>query len=207
MAVCSEDFVLYRNGNLASGQRIAAEYEHLCIAAVRKFHADQREDLAQEARIALLESALRYDVARGIPFEHFARRRLFGAVRDAIRVCDPLSRQRRQAQRRCVAAAELEYQHTGVRPAVPTDIKTMQLDFVPRSRRPAPELSDETMQLLRRCLGMRDALIVVLYWVEDLTCLQIGRSLGLSESRVHQITREAIARARSNTTLAAALAA
>jgi RNA polymerase sigma factor FliA len=43
------------------------------------------DDCAQSASIALLESARRYDDSRGVPFKHFVRPRVRGAVLDLLR--------------------------------------------------------------------------------------------------------------------------
>lgn len=57
--------------------------------------ASMREDLVQEAWKGVVESVRNYDPARGVPFFAFARRRALGAVLDALRRDDPLSRRQR----------------------------------------------------------------------------------------------------------------
>jgi RNA polymerase sigma factor for flagellar operon FliA len=52
-------------------------------------------DLRQEACLGLLDAALRYDAAKGVPFQAFARRRISGAVLDGLRREDHLSRHMR----------------------------------------------------------------------------------------------------------------
>ena len=50
------------------------------------------EDLVQEGAIGLIEAASRYSPGVGAPFSSFAKHRIAGAIGDAIRVDNPLSR-------------------------------------------------------------------------------------------------------------------
>lgn len=53
------------------------------------------DDLVSEGYVALLKAARRYDPSTGVPFGAYARRRLRGALLDALRSLDPLSRRDR----------------------------------------------------------------------------------------------------------------
>ena len=50
-------------------------------------HVD-RDELARAGALGLVEAARRYDEDRGVPFEHFAARRIRGATLDAARAAD-----------------------------------------------------------------------------------------------------------------------
>src|SRR4051794_28501668 len=71
-------------------------------------HAD-REELAQAARLGLVEAAHRYDPERGVPFERWAALRIRGAILDSVRAVDFAPRTLRAAMRVADAARhELE---------------------------------------------------------------------------------------------------
>lgn len=55
------------------------------------------DDVASEGYLALLKAAQRYDPTTGVPFGAYARRRITGALLDALRAMDPLSRLHRAA--------------------------------------------------------------------------------------------------------------
>ncbi|UZN04840.1 FliA/WhiG family RNA polymerase sigma factor [Cellulomonas sp. S1-8] len=60
--------------------------------------------------------------------------------------------------------------------------------------------AQETKYLLSRaieCLGERERLVVVLYYYESMTLAEIGRVLGVTESRISQIHTAAMARLRT----------
>jgi RNA polymerase sigma factor for flagellar operon FliA len=71
-------------------------------------HAD-REELAQAARLGLVEAAHRFDAERGVPFERWAALRIRGAILDSVRAVDFAPRTLRSSMRQAEAArTELE---------------------------------------------------------------------------------------------------
>jgi RNA polymerase sigma factor for flagellar operon FliA len=68
-------------------------------------HAD-REELAQAARLGLVEAATRFDASRGVPFGSWATLRIRGAILDAVRALDVVPRTVRSAERDVLAARE-----------------------------------------------------------------------------------------------------
>jgi RNA polymerase sigma factor FliA len=73
------------------------------VAAHFPGHAD-RDELAQAARLGLVEAASRYDGARGVPFDRWAALRMRGAILDAVRTLDFAPRTLRAASRDVEAA-------------------------------------------------------------------------------------------------------
>lgn len=73
------------------------------VAAHFPRHAD-RDELAQAARMGLVEAASRYDAARGVPFDRWAALRMRGAILDAVRTLDFAPRALRAASRDVEAA-------------------------------------------------------------------------------------------------------
>lgn len=77
---------------------------------------------------------------------------------------------------------------------------TNRSDFLedPRSRDPIHDLQrKDVMELLTRELSLRERLIVILYYFEELTMREIGLTLDLSESRVCQLHSRIIARLKA----------
>jgi RNA polymerase sigma factor for flagellar operon FliA len=71
-------------------------------------HAD-REEMAQAARLGLVEAAHRYDPERGVPFERWAALRIRGAILDSVRAVDFAPRTLRSSMRQAEGArTELE---------------------------------------------------------------------------------------------------
>ncbi len=97
---------------LTDAQRVLVE-EHLSlvpqvlgrVAAHYPRHAD-REELAQAARLGLVEAAARFEPGRGVPFSSWAVLRVRGAILDAVRALDFAPRTVRAAERDVLAARE-----------------------------------------------------------------------------------------------------
>ena len=79
-------------------------------------HVD-RADLASVGTIGLLEAAARYRPSTGVPFEAFARRRVQGAIMDALREMDWVPRSVRSLERKGEAAASILRQQLGREPS------------------------------------------------------------------------------------------
>ncbi|MCU1601335.1 MAG: polymerase, sigma 28 subunit, SigD/FliA/WhiG [Frankiales bacterium] len=115
---------------LTDAQRVLVE-EHLAlvpqvlgrVAAHYPRHAD-REELAQAARLGLVEAAARFDADRGVPFGSWAALRVRGAILDAVRALDFAPRTIRAAERDVVAARE---QLLGLLGRLPTDVEVAEL--------------------------------------------------------------------------------
>jgi RNA polymerase sigma factor for flagellar operon FliA len=101
------------------------------VAAHFPRHAD-RDELAQAARLGLVEAAMRYDGARGVPFDRWAALRMRGAILDAVRTLDFAPRALR-AQSRDVESAREQL--------------TTQLGRVPTSRDVADHLGIPVSQV------------------------------------------------------------
>src|SRR5437879_4854891 len=75
-----------------------------------------RDDLRSAALLALFQAASRFDRSIGVPFEHYAARRMRGAVLDELRSCDWATRTTRQRVRQVDHAIERLSQRLGRSP-------------------------------------------------------------------------------------------
>jgi RNA polymerase sigma factor for flagellar operon FliA len=186
-----------------------------------------RDDLEATAMMGLVEAANRYDFSRAEPFPAFAYRRVRGAVIDSMRKNDTVTRRVRSLVKSAGSAiAKLEHE-LGRTPedeeiaavldmpveeyreemAAVTEVSFVELSAknsdlaIDESADPSQRI--ERAQLLREVrkglgkLEPRDARLLSLYYVEELTYSEIARLLEISEPRVCQLHSRALVRLRA----------
>jgi RNA polymerase sigma factor for flagellar operon FliA len=170
------------------------------------------DDLVAAGMLGLIDAADRFDESRGIPFEAYSRRRIQGAILDALRAEDHLTRRERRNGReadrseermRLKLKRELTVEETHqARRGVPRTLPHSQA-FVP-----VEDVDDGTLDTSLDAFArlstaedvgrLRDAIaglpqrerqILALYYEEELTYREIGSILGVTESRICQILR------------------
>ncbi|MBR56514.1 MAG: RNA polymerase sigma factor FliA [Myxococcales bacterium] len=109
-------------------------------------HTVDSEDLFGAGMVGLLEAIEKYDEGRGIAFEAYARIRVRGAVLDALRKLDHLSRRMRR-KTKSVRASKRELEQSAGRPVSDSDVAdTMGMSVQEvqssQSRHSAPEMMD-----------------------------------------------------------------
>jgi RNA polymerase sigma factor FliA len=143
------------------------------------------DDLRSAGLTGLAEAVNRFDDSRGVKFPAYAKLRIRGAIRDYRRDASLLTRSemaaKSTAQRRLVPETEArKVAATGPRPD--SLVET-------RERR-------ERVAAMLETLGERDRYVIRRYFFDERTLLQIGRELGVVESRVSQLCRRALKRLR-----------
>jgi RNA polymerase sigma factor for flagellar operon FliA len=202
----------------------------------------EMNELISVGVVGLIDAADRYKPAMGVPFDAFARRRVQGAMLDALRELDwaprSLRRMRRDldaaiatlrhelkrdpnegeiAKKLAMSPAEYEKNVEQIRTLELGAIR--QLDATGEDGSPLFELCldpeegpdaqlhrTELRRLLAdaiRELPERERQILALYYEEELTMAEIGKVIGVCESRVSQLRSLALSRLR--TSLKAAL--
>lgn len=151
----------------------------------------QLDDLRSAGYIGLLEAIKSFDAERGVPFEAFAYRRVFGAIVDDLRSFLPLSRDH----------------WNEVKAGSAVVIERSLTDFlIERLPQPAADMSfeDEAEQAWRlrtvhdaidRLADPRDRRIMRSFEREERVA-DIARELGVNESRVSQLRARAIRNVR-----------
>lgn len=155
--------------------------------------AVDREDLVQAAAIALGRARETFDPSRGVKWASYAQWRARGAMLDALREIDHVPRLERARAR--AAGRELP------------EVLSMQGDAVDvasqggdRATTPAADELAARRDLwaeLPRLVGRRGAEVLRGCFLDGLTLLEIGRELGISESRTSQIRARALRVLRS----------
>lgn len=190
--------------------------------AARLPNSVSREDVESAALLGLTEAASRYDDRRNEPFMAFAKKRIRGAVLDHLRRIDHLSRRSRQDARRIVdATRRLEALHgrpvserevaiemgvaeedvrnaySSLRAATPVQLDESEDILFSLNRETPAEVIEKQQQRTAlsqalKALDQRTLLIIALYYQEGLTLSEIGRILGVTESRVCQLRTQAL---------------
>ena len=188
----------------------------------------QPEDLIAAGYEGLLDAARRFDPARTTRFDVYAEHRVRGAMLDALRDFDLVGRTTRNWAQRIQSASRRLAQRLGREPeeeevAYEMDLGVEQYRRVlaTMARRTLTSLEGgqheastaaacdtqqtaevhEEQGLVMAALDQlppRQRLVVTLYYYEELTLKEIGRILGVGESRAGQIHTEALARLRGS---------
>lgn len=179
------------------------------------------DDLIGAGMLGLVDAVDRFDERREIPFEAYARMRIQGAILDALRAEDHLSRRDRRKGREADRAEdklrsrlkreptvdEVHKARRGVPRTLPHAMAFMSIDnaddalLVERSPTDAFSAlatlqSHAQLRAAVAGLGERDRIILSLYYEQELTYREIGGMLGVTESRICQLLRSAHARLR-----------
>ena len=178
-------------------------------------HCD-RENLEQAGIVGLVETANSFDPTRGIQFRTYAFPRIRGAIVDEMRKNSPVPQQMLEYVRQVREAYEkLSGPVTPEMLADQTGLPMAKIQQVLEAMRfmkpqnwndlfcnihsswqnspdaPGAELEAQEMKrLVADCiekLPERERLVLTLYFTEDLTLLEIGTVIGISESRVSRI--------------------
>lgn len=195
------------------------------VAAGLPTHVDHA-DLVQSGMFGLIDAVERFDPARSPRFETFATQRIRGAILDELRAQDwmprtvrgrvrELERTRERLERSLQRAAtdreladELGVAVHDVRAlARQAMVSVEELDegslmalFTDSAPDPmAVVQARETMRQLGAAvaaLGERDRAVIKLYYLENRTLAEIGRLLGVTESRVCQLHSRLVGRLR-----------
>jgi RNA polymerase sigma factor for flagellar operon FliA len=217
-AMCSRARLIEQNA--VAARRIALSVARRCPGWIA------REDLVGAAMIGLCEAADRYDRSREEPFMSFAERRIRGAVLDELRRGDIMPRRKRQLARRVrTIIAELEQagepaSDERIAEKLGVSVDEYRADIAPAAQVEvapldcaAPHLTIEdqdapdveacrrvTLERIRAGLPLldpRDAAIIGMHFLGDLSYPEIAAELGVTPSRVCQLMARAVARLRT----------
>jgi RNA polymerase sigma factor for flagellar operon FliA len=181
------------------------------------------DDLVSDGVLGLMDAIERFEPARGLSFQTFAVPRIRGAIIDGMRSMDFVPRSVRDKLRvvqraRTSLEGRLGRMPDDVEVAREAGIPLQQLrdlarqassnhanlddfDLVDELSSAADhhiEQGDVNASLMRVVdqLAGRDQVVIALYYFEGLTLAEIGRVLGVTESRISQVHRRATATLR-----------
>ena len=146
------------------------------LASAQSVHVDA-EDLAGAGMIGLMRAAHNFRRARGVPFGSYAKHRIRGEMLDFI------AGGFKHMHQDLIEEAEFELQITGeiARPD------------------PCPRASKDVRRLV--AIAVRDLPpqmrgVIAMRFIGEMPHKAVGRTLGLGDSRIWQVQREALARMR-----------
>ena len=191
------------------------------------------EDLVQAGTIGLMDALRRFDADRGIRFRSYAHIRIRGAMLDSLRENDWAPRRLRR-DKRVLTDAEARLSHAqgshpdqleiaremGVSASVfhklVRDVDVANLRPIATEEAPTPGegrspleemLRTELLERVRSALqnlSCREREILTKYYFEETKMRDIGKNLGIAESRVSQIHASALRKVREAMTHAPA---
>ncbi|MGC8971013.1 MAG: sigma-70 family RNA polymerase sigma factor [bacterium] len=218
---------------LTRGEReeFALKYLPLVKYVVNRFYIKEtsnisKEDLFHWGIVGLMEAIDRFDEKKGTKFEVYAIRRIEGAIKDALRREDILTRRQRERYRHLLEVIDsLEVEELNeeiianrlgidlssylelleeVSPIVISSVEELLEERgieVPDNRELVEDkiIEEELLETLGKAirkLNDREKQILNLYYYEGLTLKQIGLVLGITESRVSQLHTQIILKLR-----------
>jgi RNA polymerase sigma factor for flagellar operon FliA len=176
------------------------------------------DDLIGAGLLGLMDAVDRFEEERAIPFEAYARTRIQGAILDALRAEDHLSRRDRRRGReadkaeeklraslkREPTADEIRKARKNVPATLPHGLAFVSYDeesadaaIAEDEERTDPftavaaSQSSAALHAAVESLEERERLILSLYYEQELTYREIGAILGVTESRICQLLRAA----------------
>ncbi|HEX2981360.1 MAG TPA: sigma-70 family RNA polymerase sigma factor, partial [Anaerolineaceae bacterium] len=150
------------------------------------------DDLVQVGMMGLMQALDRYEEMPGAKFETYAGRRITGAMLDELRRMDWVPRLARKRGEVITTLVSVE----GLSPADGDFLELMCVDEVtPLDRLIEKEKVFAAVAAIEK-LPERERRVIDMHYDEDSTFPVIGVEFGVSESRVCQIHKGAIARAR-----------
>jgi RNA polymerase sigma factor for flagellar operon FliA len=179
--------------------------EHLSLASIITLGIGKRlprhmtgfmdvEDLRQEARIGLLDAAAKYDRRRKVPFGAYAGRRIAGAVGDSLRRNDHLSRD-------CRAKVKAAEQEDPGAPIPLPEPDRLAGGFVQPDDQAAQAETRKLLATAVATLPSRLQILIHAYYCEGAMMSEIGKRLGVNESRISQLHTRAIRMLRHHFTI------
>jgi RNA polymerase sigma factor for flagellar operon FliA len=160
-----------------------------------------RDGMLGDGHLGLLRAVEGFDPSKGLQFNTYASRVIFGAVIDGIRDMDWVPRLTRARQKRGELSAEppeigslAAVVHEGDK-AIPLSARLADLDAADPHESAAS--SDGFLSLVART-GARERFALTLYFRDGLAMKAIGRAAGCSESRISQMISAAIGEIRAS---------
>lgn len=160
----------------------------------------QRDELLSDAMLGATQARIRFEPARGVPFAVYCAQRARGALLDGLRDRGPMTRSEWRAAEGDMPEeyrpVSLNRIREGTRHGLPR--AGLEREWEPAAREAGYDAVDARDSILRllRVLSPRERYIVTAVFLSDRPQTSLALELGLTESRICQILKAALARAR-----------
>ena len=151
------------------------------------------DEMIAAGRLGLVDAAAKYDPTMNVPFRAYAKHRIRGAILDALRTNDWMTRDARVRHKTLGEDAPANVGPVAIEPYA-----ELIVDQRPGAQE-ALELASarELVAKAMATLPERYRRVLILYYTHELTQLEISRELGVNESRVGQIRHRALGMLRA----------
>jgi RNA polymerase sigma factor for flagellar operon FliA len=195
--------------NLADRDRLVIDHVGLVKALAHRLAQRlpsqvEMSDLISVGVLGLIDAAGRYRPSMGVPFDAFARRRVQGAMLDALRDLDWAPRSLRR-MRRDLDATIARLRHDLAREPDEREIASAMSLSEEEYARLLDQVKTLEVGAIRQLLAGallelpdRERQILAMYYEEEMTMAEIGVVIGVCESRVSQLRSLAISRLRAS---------
>ncbi len=144
------------------------------------------DDMYSFGFFGLMQAIEKYDPKKDVKFPTFAFFRIHGAIRDAMRKWDPLSRPQRQKDLiKFLSIDDCKPESTSYNK--PFSFKDVLVDKKVADPHKVLANKDMWQKILNVLPGREQKIIVDLYYQKGFSMSQIGRVIGMTESRISQI--------------------
>jgi RNA polymerase sigma factor for flagellar operon FliA len=198
--------------------RYSAWARQVARGVYRRIYAlgDAWEDCAQNALIGLIEAIDRFDPARGVEFEPYARHRVRGAVFNGLRQLreslaqGAVSRSEAQVARERIESLQEEGEDNPFDAFVATTIGLGLGFLLDVQSLPDPSAQSDAYSMAERAqaeaelsrsveaLPDRERLVLTLHYYHHVPFVQIAEHLGITKGRVSQLHKRALGRLREH---------
>lgn len=173
-----------KTGSVELRNRLVEHYLPMADRIARRYCAQlapqaDKEALAGEARVGLIQAVEAFDPWRGSSFSTFAWYRIQGAILDAQRSADFLSRRHRRSVKRgeAMAPKQVELEHDQL-VSLPYELDAI--------------ISQEGLEWRLHGLPLKEQTVLYLHFAIGLTQEEIARVFRLSQSRLSVIFNRAV---------------
>ncbi len=159
----------------------------------RRFPFFELPTARNSALIGLTRAAQGYDRSFKVGFKSFAAWKVVGAIKDEMRALDIV--------RRSAKTYQLDPGSVPNMISIYNDKNEFCLfDMIPSEQKEVGFRTEsaEQIEMMFKLIPHAARDVMRMYWIEDMTQMQIAKKIGRSENRVHQILKDALEEAQRN---------
>lgn len=151
------------------------------------------DDLISRGHMGLMEAVERFDPKRGHTFEAFYMKRVRGAINDELRDLDHLPRSWRRLEKQGQKVPGLGSLDAPLSRCDGNKHRNLLNQIADTKAANARDHKQgELREFINVHLRRRESLIMILLYIEGLSMREIGKTIGVDQSRISQIHKQAL---------------
>lgn len=156
----------------------------------------EQDDLVSDGVFGLTDAIAKFDPARGVRFTTYSLGRISGSMIDGLRDMDWVPRLER---RRNPNPTQVGYLSTTIVRSGEKEMSVGDVTEDPTSREELEQIDQrDALRRMLRPLPRSHRAVMLMYYEGNCNMKEIGRAIGMSESRVSQIHSQALAILKAN---------